>query len=209
MLFQHNILNNEAHLGIWKIEELTEELMENISVRTLSDKRFQSFSNKARICEWLAVRNLLKKMCDSEKQIIYTESGKPLLADASYNISISHTKNYVAILLHKTKNVGIDIEQQGERVLKLKERFMSDTELSNLKPKEMASQALLHWSAKETLFKILPETEFDFREHLHIEPFELKNKGEFEAYETRTPQKQKFNIQYQVFTDFVLTFTVK
>lgn len=208
MLFLHQIFENDTQLAIWKIEESAEELMTNLSVRTLSDKRFQGFSNRARICEWLAVRNLLKTMCGSEKQIAYNSCGKPFLGDESYKISISHTKGFVAILLHKTNEVGIDIEQQSERILKLKERFMSTTELANLDNIKTSTHALLYWSAKETLFKILPEDEFDFREHLHVENFSLAQEGEFGASETRTSRKQKFCIQYKIYPEFVLTYCI-
>lgn len=208
MLIQHTILDNGAQLGIWKIEETAEELMTNLSVRTLANERFQRYTNKTRISEWLAVRNLLKTICCEEKQICYTESGKPYLSDNSYKISITHTKGYVAVLIHSILEVGIDIEQQSNRVLKLKERFMSAAELSNLDSTNEATHALLYWSAKETLFKILPESEIDFREHLHINNFPLKESGQIGASETKTLENQKFEISYQVFADFVLTFAL-
>lgn len=64
---------------------------------------------------------------------------------------------------------------------------------------------LLHWSAKEAMFKCLGEQEVDFREHLRILPFEIKEKGEFLAHECKTAACHGFRGYYWLHTDFVLT----
>lgn len=209
MLFAKHILEDNTKIGIWKIEETEEDLRNEFSVSYLSDKQFQQINYQKRKLEWLSVRALLKAICQEEKSITYNSDGKPSLADNSCKISISHTDKYAAIILHPTKDVGIDIERMSDRVLKIKERFLSTDELLSLSEKETTTQALLYWSAKETLFKIIPEAEIDFIEHLHINPFQLEQDGVFAATETKTQQKQTYQINYKVFQDFVLTFTTK
>jgi len=209
MLFQLDILPNNSKLGIWKIEKTIEELHTQLSDQSLLDYRFLSITNNARKLEWLSVRLLIKTLCGEEKTLVYNAAGKPTLADNSFNISISHTKGYVAVLIHPTQIVGLDIENRSERILKLKNKFMHSTELVAIDQTQEALHILLYWSAKETLFKIMPEEAIDFIEHLHISPFVLIEKGSFEANETRSQNKQHFTIQYQVFEDFVLTWTTK
>lgn len=209
MLVYNLTLPQTTKLGIWKMEESTEELVAKLSNKTLADRRFQSITNNIRKQEFLCVRILLKTLCGVEKFITYTKDGKPIIADKSFHISISHTKGYVAILLHPTLTVGVDIEVRSERILKIKEKFMAVSELNGIDKTQASLHTLLHWSAKETLFKIMPETEIHFIEHLHVKPFAVKGKGSFEAFETRTPNKQEFKIHYQVFEDFVLTWTTK
>ncbi len=207
MLFHHEILTDGSQLGIWKMEESIEEVSSLLSKECLETKRYQSITNLTRKLEFLSVRLLLKTLCKEEKTIIYNEAGKPSLEDNSFKISISHTKKFVTILLHPTKELGIDIEFISDRVLKLKERFLSKKELSCLDKEQTALHSLLFWSAKETIFKIIPESDVDFIEHIHIQPFELDKKGNFNANETRSEASRTFDVKYSVYPDFVLTYT--
>jgi phosphopantetheinyl transferase (holo-ACP synthase) len=157
--------------------------------------------------EWLSVRVLLKNILGRERQILYTDSGKPYLDDASYNISISHTKSYVAIALDNNHPVAIDIEQISPRVEKIRSRFMNETEELNLSKTCPLIHLLLHWSAKETLVKYLDNKDIEFQSQLHIHPFEpLVGEWDlFTAQETKTTKRETVNIRYFVAKDYVLT----
>ena len=159
--------------------------------------------------EWLTVRTLLKKMLGEEKQISYTTTGKPYLADSSYHISISHTKAYVALALDENYPVAVDIEQISSRVEKIRSRFMSETEEQHLSKTQPLIHLLLHWSAKEALYKYMDENDIDFQLQLHIHPFEplIGEWKEFTAHETRTERQQNFVIRYLVEKEYVLCFT--
>jgi phosphopantetheinyl transferase len=209
MLFYKNISDKKLLLGIWKTEETLDTLQKMLAPTAFSDEQLSSFSTDKRKLEWLTVRVLLKDLLNEEKEIAYKNSGKPYLKDNSYQISISHTKNFVAVLLHPSLHVGLDIEQRGERALRIKERFLSVEEINSLDKSQPDLHSLLCWSAKETLFKIVPETEIDFINHLHIFPFQPAESGSFPAKETRSDRQDEFEIQYRVFEDFVLTFTSK
>lgn len=207
MLFHYEILADGALLGIWKMEESVEEISSHLSTKCLENERYQSITNPTRKLEFLSVRLLLKTLCKEEKTIIYNEAGKPSLEDNSFKISISHTKNFVAILLHPTKELGIDIEYISDRVLNLKERFLSKEELTCLDKTQTALHSLLFWSAKETVFKIIPECDIDFIEHIHIQAFNLEKNGSFIANETRSIASRTFDVNYSVYPEFVLTYT--
>ena len=64
---------------------------------------------------------------------------------------------------------------------------------------------LLHWCAKETLFKMVGYEEVDFLRHLHVCPFPYAEKGSFTVYETRTGEGTVYRLNYLVTPDFVLT----
>lgn len=158
--------------------------------------------------EWLTVRTLLKQMLGREVQILYTEAGKPYLADGSYHISISHTKGYAAVALDENRPVAVDIEHRSPRVERVRSRFMSGEEEGNLSKVQPLIHLLLHWSAKESLFKYLNESDIDFQTQLHIHPFEPVADGvwgTFDAHETRTALQQAFTIRYVVEEAYVLT----
>ncbi len=68
---------------------------------------------------------------------------------------------------------------------------------------------LLHWSAKEALFKLMGVEEVDFIRHLRIFPFSLSEEGEFEACEYRTGRQERYRVRYVTHPDFVLTWIIK
>ncbi|MCD8176076.1 MAG: 4'-phosphopantetheinyl transferase superfamily protein [Tannerellaceae bacterium] len=193
--------------GVWKIEENVEELLACFAdpvpyITSLKEKKSDS-----RQKEWLAVRVLLKELTGKELCIAYHTNGAPYLTDSPYYISISHTKEYVAIILHPEYPVGIDIEYISERVCKIRDRFMSPEEIRAVDPANEVCHLLLYWCAKETLFKVIGKEEVDFREMLHIEPFPYRTSGEFTGYETCTSLHKKYVIHYLVTDGFVLTYT--
>lgn len=158
--------------------------------------------------EWLSVRLAFKNLFNEEKEILYYPNGKPYLADASHHISISHTKGYVAVIANKEKEVAIDIEYISPRVEKIKKRFLSSEEEEHLSTQNKLIHTILHWSAKECLFKILNANNVEFKSQLHILPFEpaISKWGKFNAFETRTDQKRLYIIHYFVSEEYVITF---
>jgi 4'-phosphopantetheinyl transferase EntD len=198
--------SEEMCWGVWKIEESVDELLTMLTQKAWYTAALTRFKLESRKCEWLAVRVLLKHLLQEEKEICYESSGAPKLADGSMHISLSHTKGYVAVQVSKSQSAGIDIEYIASRIQKIQHRIMSETELSHLSTEQPIIHALLHWSAKETLFKAILTPDVDFREHLHIQPFELAAAGMLFANETRTPMHRVFEVGYKVTDVYVLTY---
>lgn len=164
------------------------------------------FSAPHRRQEWLSVRALLRELSAENHEIAYLPSGKPYLAGSSRHISISHTKGYVAVILGAS-NVGIDIEQYGHRVHKVASKYMRFDEHPQPYAGDDTWSLLLHWSAKEVLFKCLDAENVDFKEHLRVFPFVPNPQGTFHACEYKTEQHRSFQIHYLLHADFVLTWT--
>jgi 4'-phosphopantetheinyl transferase EntD len=164
-------MKSGTEVKISSISGTSDELLAQLSQKSWYLPMLEKMSEHRRR-EWLAVRVLLKQTLGEEKEIRYTALGKPYLADNSYFISISHTKGYVAIAVNKEHPVGVDIEYRSPRVEKIRSRFMSAEEENHLSTTNPSLHLLLHWSAKETLYKILEDIHVDFQAHLHIEPFE-------------------------------------
>src|SRR5699024_12389607 len=98
----------EVLLGILKSDETTEQLLASLEHKDWYREKLAVFSEK-RKHEWLSVRVLLKALCGEEKEIAYYSSGRPYLKDGSRYISISHTRGYVAVALHSSCEVGMEI----------------------------------------------------------------------------------------------------
>lgn len=205
MLYYDRQFDKGWRIAVWHVTEDLEELLymlpDDESVRNEARERFKS---ESRILEWTAVRVLLYDMLDRQVQISYDDDGAPHLPDyEGLDISISHTKDYVAIALAEHGEIGIDIEHVGERVKKVASRFIRDDEQA-----ESTTELLLHWSAKETAFKMLHRRKVDFLKHLKVTPFEAGEEGVFQLQELKTDDEQTFDINYKVFPDFVLTYSL-
>ena len=194
--------------GIWKTDESLEELLALLPGPEKYEQQLKRFSSPHRRLEWLSVRVLLYRLLGEEKSIEYAPSGKPRLADSSFFISISHTRGYVAVILSVVSEVGIDIEQYGQRVHKVAHKYMREDETTSVYQGDDTWSLLLHWSAKEVMFKCMDADEVDFREHLRIVPFQVCERGEFFAEEYRTERRMKFHIRYLLHPDFVMTWQV-
>jgi Phosphopantetheinyl transferase len=202
VIFEHT---DNTLLGVWKIEESTLQLLSTLEKTDLSPLR--KFSSESRCVEWLSVRVLLKELLGYESEISYHPNGAPFLPEnIPYNISISHTKGFVAIMLcDKNNPAGIDIEYISGRVKKIRSRFVTDSENSNLDKEHETESLLIHWCAKETMFKMIGCDDVDFLEHLHVKPFAYNGQDLFDVFETRTEKKRSFKLKYVVTPDFVLT----
>lgn len=189
--------------GLWKIEESSDELLAQLSSPLVDLTVLEALRTEKRRQEWLASRLLLRALLDKDTPIAYRSDDAPYLPDESLHISLSHTEGYVALRLQQSPFAGIDIERKTDRVLRVRRRFMSDEEDTALDLAHEQEHLLLHWCAKETLFKMIGQQEVDFRRHLHVMPFPYAESGTFIVRESRTPRMRAFELAYQVTPDFV------
>ena len=122
--------------------------------RIFCEQELNRFVSERRKMEWLSVRVLLYSMLREDKEIGYSSEGKPYLADRSFFISISHTKGYVAVMLGSRSAVGIDIEQYGQRVHRVSDRYVRSDEQAETYQGDTTWSLLLHWSAKEAVLNV-------------------------------------------------------
>jgi len=193
----------DYQLGIWKIEEDEKQL------QLLSGTiQRPGHVNQVRRLEHLAVRAIATAMDIQSMDIAYLPSGKPYLLNNEQSISISHTKNYVAVLLSHHQWIGVDLEHRSERIHKIRHKFMHPEEELSMRqfsnPKDETVALLLHWCAKEALFKAVPEEGVDFTQELRICEFTtIAQSGRFKGCFLRTGKE--FEIDYYIGLDFVLT----
>jgi 4'-phosphopantetheinyl transferase len=196
LIFRKTVLE-KGELAIWKISETPEALINMLKKEGIyADIPF--FRNPARLAEWLTARVLMAIMGIKQK-IVYSEAGKPYLDGANTHISISHSKDYVAVIAHPLYQTGIDIEKTGDRIQRVSHKFVNDAERSWLSKEHENEQLYVIWGAKECAFKIFGLGEIDFKDHLEVEPFEFKEQGI-----TRVRFKKEENdCIYQVFFQYL------
>lgn len=198
--------------GIWKVSESADELEAMLDDRALFEPELERMKAPKRRLEVLGVRVLLKNLAGKECRVMHAPSGMPFLEGDGRKITISHTEGYVAAGIHDSLVPGIDIEQVRDRVKKVAARFVRADELPEkecMTGSEYLLQLLLHWSAKEALYKVLEQEGVDFLEHLRICPFPLQHTGEFLGESFYPAASGTFRIRYFIHPDFVCTFCCK
>lgn len=203
MLWQKIIIDNKATLGIWQITETVDQLTAILTNKDWTDK-VMSIKSETKKLEKLAVRALLKELTGEEKEISYTSAGKPYFKDGLYHISISHTKGYAAVIISAQYIVGIDIEQISDKVKRVRNRFISDEEY--ISSSEELNHLLLHWSAKETVYKMLDKPGIELKTAVRIAKFLTDKEGSFKAQ--IIPMDKGLIINYFIATEFVLTYSI-
>lgn len=149
---------------------------------------------------------LLEHMLGSEAEIYYDAKGKPHLKNDARFISISHSHGKLAIIINETEPTGIDIELIREKILKIKHKFLSDKELEDCE--EDVEKLLIHWAAKETLYKIYGLREVDFSKNLLIKPFAKHNLGTIIGSIHMPSFKESFELHYQIMENYVLVYAL-
>jgi phosphopantetheinyl transferase len=202
--------NKSPLFGIWEITEPWQEMAGSLQNKDFYEADLIKIQPEKRKQEWVAVRLLLQHLTFARTYIIYGENGAPGLSDDTYKISISHTKGFAAIILSENSQPGIDIEFRSERAWKLREKFLNKHELEILtmlnECEKNIDLATVCWCAKEAAFKALGKSAVDFAGHFTIEPFNLSTEGILFLQESRTPQKQRFPIRYQINEAYILTW---
>ncbi|MCL2132566.1 MAG: 4'-phosphopantetheinyl transferase superfamily protein [Lentimicrobiaceae bacterium] len=160
-------IENIGTLSVWKLTENEEELLQ---IRPLSEKEADSLSslksNKRRK-EWLTNRILLEHLVGENFSLNYLSDGKPVLLSPELFLSISHSKNFVAVFISNNKKVGIDIERIKDNIGLLKNKFLLPEESCLI---DISDNRLLHiyWGAKEAMYKMYSFCHPLFTEHVSI-----------------------------------------
>lgn len=101
--------------------------------------------------------------------LIHSAEGAPQLRGSQIQLSLSHSGDYLALLTAPPQwRVGIDLETDFSRPLRLAARFLSQEELSllsTLPSHEQSRYALAAWCAREAVYKAIPNASVDFRRH--------------------------------------------
>lgn len=176
---------NSVEVGFWQITETPEQLAtmwpKGFNHLQRAQKHFQSAK---RISEWMATRALLSqtKYADSG-DIAYDPQGKPQLSHSKTHISISHSKDMIALAFSPCP-IGVDIEIWNDKAHRLIHKFLNDNELNLLYTAGADSrEALRFWTAKEAAFKatLLPD---------------IKTITDFTIYETSICNQEEADYEY-------------
>jgi len=208
MIIEKKQFEDGSRFALWHITEDPDTLLEMLDNDPFVTEQISHFTSIKRKSEYLAARCALNELLGTKVSITYHPTGRPAIEGSDINLSISHTGEWVVVLVHETKRVGIDIERVTDRLQRVKNKFLSDKELSFIDFQCEKPQLAVMWATKEALYKLIDLEAVDAREHLHIEPFMTYLDGHLTAYETKTSQHRHFTCEYLVRPQYVMVRTI-
>jgi 4'-phosphopantetheinyl transferase len=196
-------------IGLWSISEELDELLSLAKLSLPDTVTYYGISATHRKKEWLATRALLNKLITETRLIKYHNDGRPYLENCPINISITHSTGYVAILLHGTSLPGIDIELITRKVGRVASRFLSPDESAACSENGQPSNRLLllHWCAKEAIFKMIPLSEIEFSSDISILISDTTaDSGSFQGTFNAKPDKVTITLYYRIVNEILIVW---
>ena len=196
-------------LGLWQMDESPEQLFDLyphlLPYRSSLDDKYK---NDGRKFEFLAIRALMYEMLrvnGASKGLLshagdftHNGQGKPLFR--GYHVSISHTKGYAALILSKKSEVAVDIEYMSDRVERIASKFLRKDERA-----DSLDAKLVHWCAKETVFKLFSEENLLF-EDMRVKPFDTMADWACDVENLKSGKTAR--VDFELAMDFVLTYSM-
>jgi len=174
LIFNKSIIS-DGYFLIWSLEETIEEL-EKLLPEATDCSELETISHPQKIREWLAGRHVLFLLCRMSDLpyagIRKDADGKPHLVGSAVQISLSHSRHYIAAVLCRTGAVGLDIERPNPKMARIASKFLTAAEQAAAG--DDARVLCVYWCAKEAVFKLNGKKGLSFREHIFIAPFDVE-----------------------------------
>jgi phosphopantetheinyl transferase len=204
-LYKTLTISKTTKVLIWKIEESIDELKKGIVLSENSKTRLDSMKSHLHQKGFLSIRHLLKEINLTDTDINYDEFGKPHLTNGRH-ISITHSFTFTAIIFSDEAPVGIDVEKQREKILKIAHKFTPIEEYKTIANVDaLICKLTIVWGAKESLYKIYGKKKLLFLHHIYVNDFDFEDQktiGEI-RFDGKTTS---YNIEFLEFEGFTCVF---
>ncbi|WP_396169193.1 4'-phosphopantetheinyl transferase family protein [Flavobacterium sp.] len=205
-LFKTIIFSPTTQILVWEITESREELLGNVVLKEKTQLRLNAMKSEMHQRAFLSVRMLLQEVGYTDFELHYDEFGKPYFLDGKH-VSITHSHHFSAIII-SDETVGIDIEMQREKIIRIADKFVNEKELNRLKnfdTEDYIKKLTVKWGAKEAIFKIRNEKGISFKDHIQVNTFEIEDQKTNAILEFENI-KQVFSIYFEEFEKFTLVY---
>jgi len=201
-LYKTITVNKSTKVLIWKIEESFEALAEGIDLTESNQNRIDGMKSELHQRGFMSVRHLLKEAGLVDADLSYDEFGKPHLKNGKH-ISITHSFTFSGVIISDEVPVGMDIEMQRDKILKIAHKFTPFQEYKTIaNHAALISKLTIVWGAKESLYKIYGKKKLRFLENIYIEDFlfaDEKTTGDITYDGIRTTYQVHF-LEFEGFT---------
>jgi len=205
-LYKTITVDNNTKIFIWQITETFEELSEDVSLTSHCRSRVDGMKSDLHRRGFMSVRHLLFAAGYTDHDLFYDENGKPHLKDDKH-ISITHSYTFSAIIVSDVE-VGIDIEKQRSKILKIAHKFTPIEEYRTMANDDALMRKLtMVWGAKESLYKSFAEKGVSFLDHIYVEDFRLEHLKTI-AEVTYQNRREIYDIIFLEFKEFTCAYAI-
>lgn len=205
-LYKTITVNPFTKVLIWKIEESLEVLSKDVDLTDHCKERVTGMKSELHQRGFMSVRKLLAEEGYVDRDLYYDEHGKPHLRDGK-NISITHSFNFSGIVI-SSEEVGIDIEMQRPKILKIAHKFTPVEEYRTLANEDAIMRKLtIVWCAKESLYKSFASKGVSFLQHIYVEDFRLDT-TETTAWVSYHGRERNYSISFLEFEGFTCAYAL-
>ncbi len=205
-LYKTITVNPTTKVLIWKIEESFAELSEGISLTKHCRTRVDGMKSDLHQRGFMSIRHLLAEEGYTDHDLFYDTYGKPHLTDNKH-ISITHSFIFSAIIISDSE-VGIDIEKQRSKILKIAHKFTPIEEYRTLANEDAIMRKLtMVWGAKESLYKSFATPGVSFLQHIYVDNFSLE-KLRSTADVNFENKREQYNVWFLEFEGFTCAYAL-
>ncbi|MDR6299540.1 4'-phosphopantetheinyl transferase family protein [Mesonia maritima] len=203
-LYKTITVDEATKVLIWKIEESYQWLCNDVKLTEHCQQRVDSMKSDLHRRGFMSIRHLMAEAGYTDSDLYYDEQGKPHLRDDNY-ISITHSFEFTGIIISK-KPIGIDIEKQREKILKIAHKFTPLEEYHTLANEEALIRKLtIVWGAKESIYKLLGIPGLLFLHHINVKDFNFEE-NQTSAVVNFQGKKSNYHINYLEFEGFTCVY---
>ncbi|AWX44167.1 hypothetical protein HME9304_01167 [Flagellimonas maritima] len=207
-LYKTITVSSTTQVFIWKVTEPEEELQHNIHLTPHCQDRMNGMKSQAHRRAFLSIRHLLAEAGYLDSDLFYDEVGKPHLKDGNY-ISITHSHDFTGIIISNTDEVGIDIEKQRDKILRIAHKFTPIQEYRTLANTEAIVRKLtIVWGAKESLYKINATQGLSFLRHIDVTDF-LFDDRKTSAQILYKGKESHYHVEFLEFEGFTCVYALR
>ncbi|WP_276168265.1 4'-phosphopantetheinyl transferase family protein [Zobellia alginiliquefaciens] len=198
-------VNKDTKVFIWKVTESEQELSEGIDLTQHCQNRMDGMKSELHRRGFLSIRHLMAEAGYVDADLFYDEFGKPHLKDGK-KISITHSNHFTGIIVSAKHEVGIDIEMQREKILRIAHKFTPIEEYRTIANTDALIRKLtIVWGSKEALYKIYAQQGLSFIHHIDVADFtfdsaattaEILYHGDLSSYQIRFMEFEGFTCVY-------------
>lgn len=201
-------IDSDTEFALWRIEEKAEDLYSQLLLDEHEKAYVEQLSHGKRNLHWLGTRVLLRTMLNTAEYIDckVDPHGKPYLVSIPYHISLSHSFDYAAVMISKSRPVGIDIEQIKEKVERIASKFMKQQEMAFISNKDKINQLYVCWCAKEAVYKCYGQKEVSFADNISLEPFNFDTEGSVIAHLNKEDVSLDYQVNYLQYEDYMIGY---
>lgn len=193
---------------IWKIDESETELSKGIQLTKHCQNRMDGMKSELHRRGFLSIRHMMAKEGYTDADLYYDDAGKPHLKDGKH-ISITHSNQFTGIIISDADEVGIDIEKQRDKILRIAHKFTPIEEYKTIANVDALIQKLtIVWGAKESLFKIYANQGLSFLHHIDVKDFSFED-NETTAEILYHGASSFYQIYFLEFEGFTCVYAVK